>query len=79
VLAAGDLDAALPSGGIKRGTTNADRIIKTAKPTKISTRVTCQPGFEFFIKTFLSISHRVTAIQFPDREEHSLTRNITTP
>jgi hypothetical protein len=31
------LDAALPSGGMKTGTTSAERIIKTATPTKTST------------------------------------------
>jgi len=37
--------AAFPSGGMNMGTTNADRIIKTAKPTKRSTSVKRQCSF----------------------------------
>jgi hypothetical protein len=72
------LDAALPWGGIKTGTTNADRIIKTAKPTSTSTIVTCQFRLVFFIRAFLSLSHRVTAISFPDWRKYFLIRNAAT-
>lgn len=44
-LCAATPDAAFPSGGIKMGTTNADRIIKTANPTKTSTSVKRQCSF----------------------------------
>jgi hypothetical protein len=54
LVAAAGLDAALPSGGIKTGTTNADRIIKTAKPTRTSTTVTCHFRIGFFMEAFLS-------------------------
>jgi hypothetical protein len=60
------LAAALPSGGTKTGTTNADRISKMAKPTRISITVTIHFRFEFFIRAFLSLSHLLGAIQLPD-------------
>jgi hypothetical protein len=49
VVDAAAFDAAFPSGGMKTGTTNADRIIKTAKPTRTSTTVTRHFRFGFFI------------------------------
>jgi len=55
LVAAPGLDAALPSGGIKMGTTSADRIIKTAKPTRTSTTVICHFRNGFFIGAFLSL------------------------
>lgn len=45
------LDAAFPSGGIKTGTINAERIINTANPTRKSTSVRCKSSF--FIRVFL--------------------------
>jgi hypothetical protein len=72
------LDAALPWGGIKTGTTKADRIIKTAKPTSTSTIVKCQIRLVFFILAFLSLSHWVRAIPFPDWRKYFLIRNATT-
>lgn len=48
------LDAALPTGGKNMGTTNADRIISTAKPTRTSTRVTFHCRFGLFMQSFLS-------------------------
>ena len=48
------LDAALPTGGKNMGTNNADRIIKTAKPTRTSTilKFHCRCGL--FMQSFLS-------------------------
>jgi len=51
---AATLDAAFPTGGKNMGTTNADRIISTAKPTRTSTRVTFHCRFGLFIQPFLS-------------------------
>jgi hypothetical protein len=66
VLGAAVFDAALPSGGRKTGTTSADRIINTAKPTRTSTTVTCHFRNGFVIRVSLSLTHLITAIQFPD-------------
>ena len=71
VRGAAALDAALSWCGMKMGTTNAVRIIKTAKPTRMSTKVTCHFRLGFFIRDFLSLSYRVRAIQFPDCGEMS--------
>jgi hypothetical protein len=49
------LDAALPAGGIKMGITIADRIAKTAKPTRTKKRGTRHFRFGLFIRTFLSL------------------------
>jgi len=68
--------AALPLGGMKTGTTNAERIIKTASPTKTSTRVMCHFLFELFIAAFLSL--QVTATPTPNWGMHYSLRPSTT-